>query len=269
MHKLVRLIQSYAQLVHYLQHNMKFYKRLPLDSKDPTSGRFAVEADNRIVTNTSHGMQMPRGISSERSKLPVNGELRYNTEIGTGGELEAFINGKWEIVKTNRQAKVTKQEFDNGDYADTIFGPLAYDIDPTKPENLTVYVENVPQISGINFNLLYSSVELPITSTATVISLANPGSTTLYVDTVADFNPGQLISGNFLAPGTTIVLTSATSRTITITPGTISTIAAGTVLTTQFGTGTYVQFSLGSPPVPNKPVIVLLGLDGYCPPFEV
>ena len=248
---------------------MKFYKRLPIHRKDPMSGRFAVEADDRIVTNTVHGMQMPRGNAAQRSVPPVNGELRYNNDIGTGGELEAYVNGVWEIVKTNRQATVTRQEFDNGDYADTLFGPLAYDIDTNKPENLTVYVENVPQIPGTNFNLLYSSAGSPIVATAFVIGLAYSGDTVLKVDTVADFNPGQPITGNFIAPGTTIVITSATNKTITITPGITNSIVPGTLVTTTFSTGTYVKFAVDSLPVPYKPVITLLGLDGYCPPFEV
>lgn len=248
---------------------MKFYKRLPIHRKDPMSDRFAVEADDRIITSTARGMQMPRGASSQRSDPPVNGELRYNTDIGVGGELEVYINDVWEIVKTNRQATVTKQEFDNGDYADTLFGPLAYDIDPNKPENLTVFVENVTQLPGINFNLLYSDPLNPIQAVALTVGFSNPGATTIDVDTVADFNFGQSITGNFIAPGTTVVTTDPILNTITIDQGITGAIVGGTLLTTTFAAGTYVKFSLDSLPVPNKPVITLLGLDGYCPPFEV
>lgn len=247
---------------------MKFYKRIPIHRKDPMSDRFAVEADDRIITSTTKGMQMPRGASSQRSVPPVNGELRYNTDIGPGGELEVYVNGVWEIVKTNRQATVTKQEFDNGDYADTLFGPLAYDIDPNKPENLTVFVENVPQIPGTNYNLLYSDPGAPIQATAYTVGFVNPGATVLDVDTVADFNFGQAIDGNFIVPGTTVVTTDPILNTITIDQGTSGAIVAGTLLTTTFSSGTYVKFSIDSLPVPNKPVITLLGLDGYCPPFE-
>ena len=95
---------------------MKFYKRLPINRKDPMSGRFAVEADDRIITTTTRGMQMPSGTALERTTVPVDGEIRYNKDIGAGGELEAYINGTWEIIKTNRPATVTQQEFDNGDY---------------------------------------------------------------------------------------------------------------------------------------------------------
>jgi len=248
---------------------MKFYKRLPLNRKDPMSGRFAVEADDRIITTTTRGMQMPSGTALERTTVPVDGEIRYNKDIGAGGELEAYINGTWEIIKTNRPATVTQQEFDNGDYADTIFGPLAYDIDPSKPENLTVYVENVPQIPGTNFTLFYSSTLVPFTTSTTVTQEAIGGATVLTVASVADFNPGNLIAGTNIVGGTTVVDTSATDLTITLSVGTADVVTSGTQVTTTFNTGTFVQFLGNSLPVPNKPVITLLGLDGYCPPFEV
>jgi hypothetical protein len=90
----------------------------------------AVEVTGEIVTDTSAGMQTPRGDALSRVENPVNGTIRYNTEIGTGGELEAYINGTWEIIKTNRQATVTRQEFDNGDYQDTIFHALLTVVEP-------------------------------------------------------------------------------------------------------------------------------------------
>ena len=248
---------------------MKYNKRLPLHRKDPINNRFAVEADGRIVTTTTRGMQTPSGTALQRTTMPVDGEIRYNKDIGVGGELEAFINGTWEIIKTNRPAVVTQQEFDNGDYADTLFGPLAYDIDPTKPENLTVYVENVPQIPGTNFTLLYSSSTSSFTTSTFVTIDSAPSTTILYVVSVADFNPGNLIAGTNITAGTTVVDTSATDLSITLSTSTSGIVSSGTEVTTTFGTGTFVQFLGNSLPVPNKPVITLLGLDGYCPPFEV
>ena len=248
---------------------MKFYKRLPIHRKDPMSDRFAVEADDRIITSTAKGMQMPRGTAAQRSIPPVNGELRYNTEIGVGGELEVYVNGVWEIVKTNRHATVTQQQFNNGDYADTLFGPLAYDIDPTKPENLNVFVENVPQIPGTNFILEQSVGGDPIQVSATVIADTQPGETVIYLNSVADFNPGNIIYGEYIVPGTTVVDSVSSSSTITISAGVTGLLAIAKVVTTVLTTGTYVKFLPSSLPVPNKPVITMLGLDGYCPPFEV
>jgi hypothetical protein len=247
---------------------MKFYKRLPINRKDPMSKTFAVETDGRIVTNTSNSLQTPVGTAAQRPTVPVDGQLRYNTDIGVGGELEAYVNGTWEIIKTNRQANITKQEFDNGDYADTFFGPLTYDVDVAKPENVFVYVENVPQIAGINFSLDYSSISTPITTSTIITQNETGGITVIRVASVADFNPGNPIAGINLT-GNTIVDTSATDLTITITPGTYGPISIDDVVATQLPVGTYVRFSSDSLPVPHKPVITLLGFDGYNPPFEV
>lgn len=248
---------------------MKFYKRLPIHRKDPMSDRFAVEANDQITTTTPVGMQMPRGKTTQRSSTPANGELRFNSDIGTTGELEVFIVDHWEIVKTNRHATVTQQQFDNGDYADTYFGPLQYDISPTRPENLTVFVENVPQIANTNFTLTSSTFANPITASTQLFLEAGAGDTVLFVDSVADFNPGNIIIGNNIVAYTRVVDTSATDLTITINNGVSGVVTPGTVLTTIFGPGTYVHFLGDSLPVPHKPVITLLGLDGYCPPFEV
>ena len=163
---------------------------------------------------------------------------------------------------------VTKQTFDNGDYADTIFGPLAYDIDPTKPENLTVYVENVWQIPGSNYELIRSTDVQPLTTTTTVTRDIPFGDTVLYIDAIADFNVGVRVYGTNL-DGNVIVATSATDKTITIFPGALGFIRTGGLVVATYNTGTYIKFYDNALPVPYKPVIALLGLDGYCPPFEV
>jgi hypothetical protein len=246
----------------------KFYKRQNMDYTNPRTNKLAVEVTGEIVTDTSAGMQTPRGDALSRVENPVNGTIRYNTEIGTGGELEAYINGTWEIIKTNRQATVTKQEFDNGDYADTIFGPLAYDIDITRPENLTVYVENVYQLPGINYTLVRSTASQPLTTSTTVVQAAGFGDTVIRLASIADFNVGLTLSGTNLQ-GNTIVATSATDSTITISPGALGFIPEDGLAIAFYEEGTYVKFATNATPVPFKPVITILGLDGFCPPFQV
>jgi hypothetical protein len=251
------------------QNNMaKFYKRQNMDYTNPRTNKLAVEITGEIITDTSAGIQMPRGDVAARLETPVNGTIRYNTEIGTGGELEAYINGTWEIIKTNRQATVTKQEFDNGDYADTIFGPLAYDIDIDRPENLTVYVENVYQLPDVNYTLVRSTLSQPLTTSTTIVQAAGFGDTVIQVESIADFNVGLSLTGTNLQ-GNTIVATSATDKTITIDPGALGFIPEGGLAVAIYGEGIYVKFATNATPVPFKPVITLLGLDGFCPPFQV
>jgi hypothetical protein len=247
---------------------MKFYKRQTTDLLDPMGSRWAIETDGRIVTDTTNSLETPRGNAIERPGTPVLGSIRFNTDIGDGGELEVYVRDNWEIIKTNRHATVTQQEFDNGDYADTIFGPLAYDIDPSKPENLTVYVENVWQIPNTNYTLFQSTVGAPLTKTTYTTLDTGFGDTVLHLASVADFNVGVAVYGTNLN-GNIITATSATDRTITIFPGALGFIRADSPAIATYDPGTYIVFEEAATPVPFKPVIALLGLDGYCPPFEV
>lgn len=250
---------------------MKFYRRHSISESSPQDNSWAVEADGRIVTNSTNSMETPRGDASQRPSEPVNGSIRYNTELGLteGGELEVYVDGKWEIIKTNRQQVITKQIFENGDYADTIFGPLSYNVDVTKPENVFVYVENVWQIPGLNYELVLNTAGEVLSTSTVLTKIAPDTTTTLYVSSVADFNPGQPLFGAGLS-GNTVVETSSTSKTITISPGVFGTLSSGTSVLAEFpDEGTYVRFIGNSIPVPYKPVIVLQGFDGYGPPFEV
>jgi hypothetical protein len=244
---------------------MRFYRR-QTSSVKPQDTTFAVEADGRIVTKTKVGMEMPSGEQLDRYTTPKNGTIRYNQDVGPGGELEAYVNGTWEIIKTNRQATVTRQTFNNGDYADTIFGPLAYDIDITRPENVMVYVDNVYQVPGVNYELKESIAGLPITTATTIAISANFGDTTIFLESIADFNAGRVLSGTNLE-GNIIIATSATTNSITISPGAAGFIPVGGLAVVNISTGTYVVFTEDAIPTPSKPVTTLLGLDGYCPPF--
>lgn len=225
----------------------------------------AKEADGRIVTDTSASLQVPVGNTAQRPNVLKNGEIRYNTQLGTG-ELEAYIHGSWQIIKTNRQQNITQQTFTNSNYANTIFGPLSYDIDTTKPQNVMVYVDNVYQIPTTNYTLTRSSNAQPLTVSANVTGNVAFNATVVPLDSVVDFNPGQLIDGTNLT-NNTIVSVDSTNSTITISPGTLGNITPGGLAVTFFSTGTYVVFQPDSVPVPTKPVTTLMGFDGYTPPF--
>ena len=242
---------------------MKFYKRLSIDNENPRSSALAVELDGRIVTNTKNSLQIPAGAYFDRPNAPVEGMVRYSTDMQ---DIEAFIQGQWTTIKTNRQANITKQVFTNTNYANRTFGPLAYNVDPTKPENVFVYVENVYQLPGANYELVESTDLEPWTTSTTVVQVANPGDTVLYLDDVADFNPGLFITGDNMS-GNIVSATDVTTNAIEISPGIADTVVPGTKITVIYNSGTYVHFSFDAVPVPEKPVTTLLGLDGYAPPF--
>lgn len=241
---------------------MKYYKRLPINRKNPTSNAFAVEADGTIITNSNKAIEIPAGTTSERPDTPAEGMVRYNTELLY---FETYTQGSWKQLEAVTQLDIIQQEFDNGDYADMYFGPLARDVDISKPQNVFVYVENVPQISGYNYTLEFSSVGTPITTSTTVSVNTTSGVSIISVNSVADFNNGQPITGSGIATNTTVTATSVTDLTISLSLPTDSPISSGTVVTTTLNTGTWVKFSNNSLPVPHKPVFVLIGFSGNVP----
>jgi hypothetical protein len=243
---------------------MKFYKRLPIDSKNPTSNRFTIEADGLIVSTSNKSLQVPAGATEQRPLNPNDGYLRYNTSIGTNGGLEVYTSSSWETLKINQPTTITKQHFTNSNYSNTIFGPLAYDIDVSKPENVLVFVENVLQIADINYTLVYGSGTNLVTATTTVIQTAPVGTGTIRVSSVADFIPGQKLSGGTLT-GRTITAVSTTDLTITVTPVLADIIFMGTQLVTGFSTGTYIKFTADEVPVPSVVITTIIGFDGFDP----
>lgn len=237
---------------------MRFVKRLNLDSQNPVDKTWAVEIDGRIVTDSSAEMQLPSGTVNQRAQPYNNGQIRYNKDAN---EIEAYINGTWEFLRTRRQANIQFQTIATGDYTTTIFGPLSYRQDPTKPQNVFVFVENVYQVPTINYTL----VNDPVVVKATV-GVTNPGVTLLNIQDKLNLIVGQNISGDVaIAPGCKITAISTTTNSVTISPATLGTIQAGIGLNFAFSTGTYVTFT-SAPPL--KPIYALNGFDGYFPPFN-
>ena len=244
---------------------MRYIKRLSLNSSDPFDTSFAVQQNGRIITKTDKGIQIPNGTTGQRSDIPVNGEFRYNTSINNG-TFEAYINGAWTIVKTNTQSTITQNTFTASNYSNTIFGPLSYTADISKPQNVMVYIENVYQIPTTNYTLLSSTVGNPLSTTATVTLSTGSEVTVLQVDSTINFEPGNPLIGANLTGNT---IQSVTTTSITISPGTFGSISLGQVISTSFAPGTYINFTSGDIPAPSKPITVLQGFDGYGPPFAV
>lgn len=243
---------------------MKFYKRLSLDNENPRDSKLAIELDGRIVTDTTRSLQIPAGAYYQRPTTDlVNGMIRYSTDMN---QFEAYIDGQWETLKTNRQQNIVKQVFTNTNYANTMFGPLEYNVDPTKPQNVIVLVENVFQVADANYTLEVSSDATPWTTSTTVVQEAFPGDTVLYLSSAADFQTGLFLSGDSVS-GCVIVDYDVITDAIEVSPGITGYIPVGTPISVIYNSGTYVHFTSDSVPVPEKPVTVMLGFDGYTPPF--
>lgn len=247
---------------------MKFYKRLSLNNSAPIDNRWAVQSDGRIDTNTVASLQVPAGTKEERPDIGVNGMLRYNKDIGAGGEFEAYIDGEWTLFRNGRQNAITQQTFTNSNYQNTIFGPLSYDINIGNPQNVMVYIDNVYQIPATNYQLIQSTLAVPVSTTTQVTQLAGFGETIIHVADLTNFNVGAALAGTNLQ-NNVIVAVSATDLTITVEPGALGVIPIGGLAIAIFSTGTYISFNEDAVPPPSKPITAMLGFDGYGPPFLV
>jgi len=239
---------------------MKFIKRLPLDGNNVTSNRFAVEANDTIVTTSKKSIQLPSGATADRPS-PVNGQVRYNTTLNDSEIYNIAGTGTgWEKVRTNRQQTITPQNLGVGNYLNTLFGPLTYDVATTKPENVFVFVDNVYQIPTTNYTLIAGT---NVAKTAQTVGAVAFGNTNLTLNTTTNVIVGQLITAaTGIAASTTVTNVNVNTRVITLSIPTTSLVPSGTTCTFSYQSGTYVEFT-GA--VPAKQVFCLLGFDGYSP----
>lgn len=121
-----------------------------------------VTLDKKVVMDTTNSVTVPRGNTLERpTTSSINGMVRYNTQTE---ELEVRQNGAWRRVAFKEPHTMSLQNLGNGDAAETIFGPLIsgstnldgtpYVPDLANPQNILVFVENVPQLATVNYGLI-------------------------------------------------------------------------------------------------------------------
>jgi hypothetical protein len=240
---------------------MRYIKRLVLNKKDPQSNIFAVEADGRIVTTTGRSLQLPRGGTAARPS-PVNGMVRYNITTQDSEVYNASGEGTgWEKIKTNRQTPITPQNLGVGNYLNTLFGPLSYDVSTSKPQNIMVFVDNVYQIPTTNYTLIAGA---SVSVQATLETSVGPGVSTITLTTTTNVLAGQRITApTGIQSNTTVTNVNVSTREITISLPTSGGINAGTTATFSYSNGVFIEFT-GA--VPAKQVFSLLGFDGYAPP---
>lgn len=243
---------------------MKFYKRKAIDSHNPQDDSFAVEADNRLISNSTKSLKLPGGTIAQRPTNTDLGQIRFNSQLF---DLETRVRTAWERIRTVRPSKITVQNLGSGNYYSNLFGPLnnsyALSYNPSTyggAANIQVYVDNVYQIPFTNYDLTTDPSPVSATTTGTT-SATN---TVLYLNSVQNVQPGQTISGSASISSSTTVLGTITGTfNVILSEPVTGTIGPGTNLTFSFNTGTYIQFS---GPVPAKPVVAVLGYDGYFPP---
>jgi hypothetical protein len=201
---------------------MKFLKQSQLNYRNLKDQGVAVVldgplADPRIVLDNTNSLQLPSGTTAERpsgSVVSINGLIRYNEETN---EIEVRSAGVWKRLAYKEPANIEVQIgpntggavwTGNGEYngvdltGEIYFGPLHYSdvdgnpdglypakgaIDATKPQNILVFVENVPQLANENYVL-------------EVLDISSPLSDPLGWNQGAAFPPGVYIKFNGAVP---------------------------------------------------------------------
>jgi hypothetical protein len=205
------------------------------------------DVNGQVIMDTTNVMLVPKGTSAEFITDPVDGHLRYNTDLN---ELQVVSEGEWRSVRykePNNDPGIVQQSLGNGDATITLFGPLNSQ-DPNtlytapaiaNPQNILVFVETVFQVSTTNYTLV-----------------ENPSST----------GTGQEVSAGSFVISTEYVITSAGDTDFTLigaadnNVGTVFTATgAGTGTGLARPAGTYINFS-SAPPI-AKPITVLHNFD--------
>jgi hypothetical protein len=92
---------------------------------------------NDFIKTGSSAIQLPVGSTSERPLAPVNGQIRFNTDVQ---RFEIYYNA-WQQIAINGNVNITKDSF-TGDGATTAF---TLSFIPPSSTSILVFVGNVPQ----------------------------------------------------------------------------------------------------------------------------
>jgi hypothetical protein len=247
---------------------MRFLKQVNLNRRAVTDiNLYANTATGQVTMGSTNNVIVPTGTTAQRPANPVNGMVRYNTDITTGGQLEIYQSSKWRSLRFKESGTIIQQNLGAGDSNNTYFGPLnaAYNpsnVDSTNTtfggQNIIVVVENVIQLSSLNYTVVQNPT-LPLEAYSPTLSVAaTTSSTVLYFNTNAKATTASWSSNvatvTFASTyvdqtGATITRTQvpfAVGATITVTG--FSPSGYNGVFTVTGGTATTVTYALLSNP---------------------
>jgi hypothetical protein len=214
---------------------MRFLRNINLNPKAPHDQRLVITKADEVQFNTPGSLKLPSGSTAQRAASATNGMMRLNTDTN---QVEVYQSSSWRSLRYKESGAIALQNLGNGDGISTLYGPLS----PAPPSvsqsgytwsgaNLMVYVENVFQL----FNTNYLIAQNP-TVNATVNTIANIGSTSIILNSVADIIVGSTITTT--APTTTVSTTvNATNATATYVSGGV----ASTTMVVTSKSGTFVD----------------------------
>ena len=182
---------------------MRYLKRQTLDRRSANNTTLYSDAARTNITMAPVGagnlylqamngaVQLPTG-SNAQQPAGANGMMRYNTDVVTGGRVEVYSAGRWRALSFVEQKQITQQNLGAGDGNNTYFGPLnSTYYNPGNnannatvgAQNILVVVENVLQLSGINYSVVQNPTISAETYTGSLSVAASSGSSILYFNT--------------------------------------------------------------------------------------
>lgn len=225
---------------------MRFLKTQTLNRRAIHDNRVELTIGNTFTVANSNNMIVPMS-NNNLSAVQSEGMLRYNT---TTHEVEVYSGNPavWRSLRYKESTQITQQNLGAGDSDTVYFGPLSSAYNPVKAangttvgsQNVLVIVENVIQISGMNYEIVSNPTIGSETYTPRTSATAAIGATKLYFNsslnaTTASGNgttvtitfPTQL--GVPFAVGSTIIVTGFTptgyNGTYTVTASTTSSVS--------------------------------------------
>lgn len=128
---------------------MKFLRQQVLGHKTMRFNGLTLGLDNEYNFNSSTSIVVPVGDTGDRPSAPINGSLRYNTDLNT---FETYSNNAWKQMRFDEPATITQETVGTGDDTEDTFGPLL--TIPSAGQNVLVLVENVLQLHVTNYELV-------------------------------------------------------------------------------------------------------------------
>jgi len=136
---------------------MRLLKSQTTNTRSIQGDGVKLDAGQQPLVDSVKSLIVPKGTTAERPMSGVEGQLRYNT---SDGEFEVYQDSAWRELRfkePNKDPGIVVQSLGDGDFIETVFGPLAsgdpdYPV-PVAAQNVIVLVDNVFQVAARNYTL--------------------------------------------------------------------------------------------------------------------
>lgn len=230
---------------------MRYLKRQNINRRIPQSTTVysdAADANVYINPRNSGSLALPQGTDAQIPSNPVNGMMRYNVDHD---QVQVYQYGNWRNLRFKEPGLITQQNLGAGDDATVYFGPISpspgsYSNTQSgmtwnttqMAKNMLVIVENVIQLSGINYTIEQNPSINSETYTAYSSVSTSLGDTTVYFNTSISVGPLAITGATAVGAVITVTYASQTAAPFAV---------GSTVIVTEFSplayNGTYTLTS--------------------------